>query len=48
MNNEQKIDYLAAQIADIIQAITGCPNRAANDLRLILAEFAEEIKKTVY
>ena len=39
------IDEHAARVADIVQAMTRCSPAAMEDLKLALAEFAEEIKR---
>jgi hypothetical protein len=43
--NDERIDGHARLIADIVQAQTLCSDRAAEDLKNALAEFAEEIKR---
>lgn len=39
------IDNLAERIAEIIQAQTRCSEAAKDDLKLALAEFADEVKR---
>lgn len=45
--DEELIEAHADRIAEIIQAQTRCSEQAKGDLRLALAEFAEEIKRQV-
>lgn len=45
MNKDTKIDELAGRIAEIIQAQNRISEAAKDDLKLALAEFADEIKR---
>jgi hypothetical protein len=44
-DDDERIEGHARMIADIVQAQTLCSDRATDDLRNALAEFAQEIKR---
>lgn len=44
-SNDERIDYLAALIAEIFHEETGCPQATSTLLKNVLIQFAQEIKR---